>query len=141
MVSDVNILDILDIVPFPNLDDLYSRLGLSEAQVTNTRLEGRYGTAREQEKKVLLLWRNINDNAATRDVILEEMSKDSTWKAWENTLRKKWIKEDPEEDMAMLACGIKGKCLNTEYEPGDTDPWWKKMALLWWRDHFTGQLV
>ena len=90
MVSDVNILDILDIVPFPNLDDLYSRLGLSEAQVTNTRLEGRYGTAREQEKKVLLLWRNINDNAATRDAILKAMSTDSTWKEWENILRKKW---------------------------------------------------
>ena len=88
VISDVDILDILAIVPYPNLGDLYSRLGLTQTDVINARREGR--TAREQEKKVLILWRNINDKAATRDVILEAMSKDSTWKEWENTLRKKW---------------------------------------------------
>ena len=87
VISDVDILDILD-VPFPKLDDLYARLGLSPVQVTNAKQEGR--TAREQEKKVLILWRNINDKAATRDAIFEAMGEDTTWKEWENILRKKW---------------------------------------------------
>ena len=87
VISDIDILDILDVVPFPSLGDLYSRLSLTPTQVTNARLEGR--TAREQEKTVLVLWRNINDKAATRDVILKAMSKD-TWKEWKNTLRKEW---------------------------------------------------
>ena len=87
MISDVDILDILDSVPFPNLGDLYSRLGLTQTNVTNAK-EG-ISLPREAEKKVFLLWRNINDKAATRDVILEAMS-DSTCKASENILRKKW---------------------------------------------------
>ena len=88
MISDIDILDILDSVPFSNMDDLYTRLRLTQVNVTNARLEGL--TPREKEKKVLFLWRNINDKTATRDNILEAMSKDSTWTEWKNTLREKW---------------------------------------------------
>ena len=88
VVSHVDILDILNSVPFPNLGDLYSRLGLSEINVTNSK-DG-IASSREREKMVLYTWKNINSKAATRDVILEAMSKDSTWKEWENTLREKW---------------------------------------------------
>ena len=86
-ISTVEILHILDVVPFPNLDDLYSILGLSEAKVINARLGGR--TPREAEKKVLLLWRSMKDKAATKEVILEAMS-ELEWKEWENALRVKW---------------------------------------------------
>ena len=89
MISGIDILDILDTVPYPDLDDLYARLGLTPTQVINARLEGR--TAREKEKKVLILWTNTNDKAATRDAILEAMSKDSTFTTWENILRQKWV--------------------------------------------------
>ena len=88
VISDIDILDILDVVPIPNLGDLYSRLGLTQTNMTNAK-EG-ISSPREAEKKVFLLWRNINAETATRGVILEAMSKDSTWKEWENELRKKW---------------------------------------------------
>ena len=87
-ISDIDILDILNSVPIPNLGDLYSRLHLKETHVTNAKLGA--STPREAEKKVLCRWRNINDKAATRDAILEAMGKDITWKEWENILRKKW---------------------------------------------------
>ena len=88
MISDTDILDILNNVTFSNLGDLYPRLGLTQTQVTNAK-KG-INLPKEAEKTVLILWRNINAEAATRDVILEAMSRDRTWKEWENTLREKW---------------------------------------------------
>ena len=88
VISDVDILDIRDSFPIPNLGDLYIRLGLTQTNVINAK-EGA-STPKEAAKQVFFLWRNINDNAATRDAILKAMSTDSTWKEWENILRKKW---------------------------------------------------
>ena len=89
MISEVDVLDILDNVPNSNLGDLYLRLGLTQTHVTNARLASA-STPREGEKNVLFLWRNINDQAATREVILAAMGIAGEWKMWGNILREKW---------------------------------------------------
>ena len=88
VISDVDIQDIVDIFNLTTLDDLYPRLGLSETEIENAKLQG--STPKQKEKKVLFLWRNKKADKATREVMLEAMRLNKSMTAPMNEVIERW---------------------------------------------------
>ena len=87
-VSDVDVQDILDTFKWQCLHDVYPHLGITPRDIDNATLQK--PLPKEQARSLLNLWRNKEDNAATRDRMIAAMEKSTNNKADTNELKRKW---------------------------------------------------
>ena len=88
VVTSNDILDILDTWTITDLDDVYVRLGLSDTDIANAKLEGH--DPREKVKKVFHLWCGKDAEGATRKVLFAAMNRCGRSRKSMNDLKKLW---------------------------------------------------
>ena len=89
MISELDIEEVLDRANHSHLiNDVSIHLGLSQTEIDNT-TNGFCGL-RIQARRVLHLWRDKNDDVATREVLLQQMQKVDSCKKDAGDLRKEW---------------------------------------------------
>ena len=87
-VSDVDVQDILDTFKWQCLNDVYPHLGITPRDIDNATLQN--PLPNEQARFLLNLWRNREDNAATRDRMIAAMEKFPNYRADTNELKRTW---------------------------------------------------
>ena len=86
LVSNVDVQDIIDTFLLESLNDVYPRIGLTPKDIA----DAKQNSTKEQARSLLNLWRNREDNAATRGRMIAAMEQCSNYTAYTNRLKRKW---------------------------------------------------